>query len=143
MICARAASGSGGRSSPVRGTRSATSEASPVLTVTTPVRPCPTERPVRRVPSISSAVSSSSSRSAQRMTPAASRAASVTRASPASEPEWATAAACAWSLRPTLTATIGLPSSSARSASARNRSGRLNPSRNRMIELVSIVEAVG
>ena len=93
MIRARAASGSGGRSSPVRGTRSATSEASPVLTVTTPVRPRPTERPVRRVPSISSAVSSSSSRSAQRMTPAASRAASVTRASPASEPEWATAAA--------------------------------------------------
>ena len=54
------------------------------------------------MPSTSSAVSSSSSRSRQRMTPAASSAASVTRASPASDPEWATAAACAWSLRPDL-----------------------------------------
>ena len=71
------------------------------------------------------------------MTPAASRAASVTRVSPASEPVWATAAAWAWSLCPTLTTMIGLPSSSARSARARNRSGRLNPSRKRMTELVS------
>ena len=62
------------------------SDASPVETVTTPVRPRPTRRPVRRAPSTSSAVSSSSSRSRQRMTPAASRAASVTRVSPASEP---------------------------------------------------------
>ena len=78
------------------------------------------------------------------MTPAASSAASVTRASPASDPEWATAAACAWSLRPTLTAMIGLPSSSARSARARNRSGRLKPSTNRMTELrLRVVEAVG
>ena len=69
------------------------SDASPVLTVTTPVRPRPMPRPVRRMPSTSSAVSSSSSRSAQRITPAASRAASVARASPASEPEWAIAAA--------------------------------------------------
>ena len=39
------------------------SDASPVVTVTTPVRPRPTRRPVRRTPSTSSAVSSSSSRS--------------------------------------------------------------------------------
>lgn len=129
-------SGSGGRSRPVRGARSAMSDASPVDTVTTPVRPRPTPRPVRRVPSTSSAVSSSSSRSPQRITPAASSAASVTRASPASDPEWAIAAACAWSLRPTLTAMMGLPISSARSASARKRSGRLNPSTNRMTEVV-------
>ncbi len=133
----RADGGIGGRSTPVRGTRSAISDASPVETVTTPVRPRPTRRPVRRTPSTSSAVSSSSSRSRQRMTPAASSAASVTRVSPASDPEWATAAAWAWSLRPTLTAMIGLPSSSARSARARNRSGRLKPSTNRMTELVS------
>ncbi len=121
------------------------SEASPVETVTTPVRPWP-DAPAESggSPSSSSAVSSSSSRSAQRMTPAASRAASVTRASPASEPEWATAAAWAWALRPTLTAMIGLPISSARSARARNRSGRLKPSTNRMIEVgLGVVEAVG
>ena len=39
---ARAASGIGGRSMPVRGARSAMSDASPVETVTTPVRPRPT-----------------------------------------------------------------------------------------------------
>ena len=136
-MAARAVAGIGGRSTPVWPARSAMSDASPVETVTTPVRPRPIRRPVRRMPSTSSAVSSSSSRSAQRMTPAASSAASVTRVSPASDPECATAATCACSLRPTLTAMIGLPSSSARSARARNRSGRLNPSTNRMTELVS------
>ena len=88
-------------------------------------------------PSTSSAVSSNASRSAQTMTPAASSAASVTRASPASDPECAIAATCACALRPTLTAMIGLPISRARSARARKRSGRLNPSTNRMTELVS------
>ena len=88
-IRSRASLGIGGRSSPADGARSAMSDASPVLTVTTPVRPRPMPRPVRRMPSTSSAVSSSSSRSAQRITPAASRAASVARASPASDPEWA------------------------------------------------------
>ncbi len=47
------------------------------------------------------------------MTPAASSAASVMRASPASEPEWAMAATCACGLRPTLTTMIGLPRRSA------------------------------
>ena len=46
----RAASGTGGRSMPVRGARSATSDASPVDTVTTPVRPRPTAAPSRPVP---------------------------------------------------------------------------------------------
>ena len=40
--------GIGGSSSPIRGARSATSEPSPVETVTTPVLPCPTRRPSRR-----------------------------------------------------------------------------------------------
>src|SRR5438093_1074038 len=95
---------------PVRGARSAISDASPVDTVTTPARPRPTPRPRRRQPATSSAVSRRASRSSHRITPAARSAASVARASPASEPEWATAAACACALRPTLTALTALPS---------------------------------
>ncbi len=121
--------------SAARGRRSARPR--PVETVTTPVRPRPTRRPSRRQPATSSAVSSRASRSSQRITPAARSAASVARVSPASEPEWATAASCAWRLRPTLTAMTGLPAARARSARARNRSGRLNPSRNRITAWVS------
>ena len=44
----RAVAGIGGRSTPVRGARSAISDASPVDTATTPVRPRPTPRPVCR-----------------------------------------------------------------------------------------------
>ncbi len=71
------------------------SDASPVDTVTTPVRP----RPI--APSGAPDALDELGRLEQlvevrqRMTPAASSAASVTRASPASEPECATAAACA------------------------------------------------
>ena len=96
------------------------------------------------MPAISSAASISSSRSSHRMTPAASRAASVTRSSPARLPLCAMAAACAWRDRPTLTARIGLPSSSARSREGEEPLGPLEALDEQHDGVgLGVVEAVG
>ena len=68
----------------------------------------------------------------------------MTRSSPARLPLCATAAACAWRYRPTFTARIGLPIASARSASARNRSGPLEALDEQHDRVrLGVVEAVG
>ena len=72
-----------------------------------------------------------------RMTLSCLRTASTTASSPATDPVWASAAACPMGLDPTLTATIGLPARSAFSAAAANLTGSLISSRNRQMTLVS------
>jgi hypothetical protein len=62
---------------------------------------------------------------------------STTASSPATEPVWASAAACPAGLDPTLRAMTGLPAASARAAARANPAGSLTSSRNRQITLVS------
>ena len=100
--------------------RSATRSQAPPDIDTTP-RPPATRGPVR---DSRPAVITSCSRDRTRMTPSCRSAASTRRSSPTSAPVWLRAISAASALEPILSATIGLPSSAARRASARNRPRR-------------------
>ena len=121
------------------------SEPSPVDTVTTPVLPRPARRPSRRdaaderrrLEQLVEVVAADDAGGAERGVGRRGRRRRASRCA-------AIAAAWACGLRPTFTARIGLSIASARSASARNRSGRLKPSTNSTIESVArVVEAGG
>ncbi|GAB3904570.1 hypothetical protein GCM10027612_72700 [Microbispora bryophytorum subsp. camponoti] len=122
-----------GSSSPSSSARSAMISDAPPEGVTTPIRG-PGSGPTS---ASSPAVMMRSSSDRTRTTPSCRNAASITLSSPTSAPVCAWAVREASRLRPILSATIGLPASSARRAAREKAAGSRTDSRNSAMALVA------